>query len=499
LSEWKSLKVDFKNVITDFLTSYPYDSFEVLVIETVANSIDSGATTIQIGLRKTDNGLAYRVEDNGSGMTRKQFENNYHALALSSKTKGQGIGFAGIGAKLYLACLSSGQKIITETRQGEATLASELTLIRGEPKWRYVSGELADHGTVYTVVLDPSAALVNNGTVREMIWRHFNALLLEGKTTVLVEGEKMGPWIPKSEAKSNSTFRIRNDDYECTFWLGVKESDRAGIEVSVYGKRITAGDYFGVEYQVRGNFRKRIYGIVQANGLAPLLNTPKTDFRTQVNPQLWAAFRKQVYVRLREWLEEVGGLQQERQVSAQSELMAMELEISSVLDSIFSNPSLMKYNPFLRTRLSRTPIPSQTGAVQASLQQGAQRTEGDHRGSTEGLGVNTPGPEPGQSLHLDEEGDKPAREVQRKIRTGIQLNYRDEPENDKQSWYTPEAIVVNVGHNAFKKSERQGFFSEEQHVLRCVFFSLMEAFPPASVGDAIQDLNRFYTIWGSLS
>jgi len=485
-------------VISDFLESYPYGPFEVLVIETIANSLDSDASKVRIRIEDRPEGLSYEIEDDGRGMTRNQFENNYHALALSSKTKGQGIGFAGIGAKLYLACLSSGQSIITETRHKGQTLASELTLIKGEPKWRYLSKSLAHDGTTYRVVLDPSSALVSNETVEEIVRKHFNSMLFRGETTVFVGEKELAAWVPSNGKPMTSSFRIKESEYQCRFWLANAELERSGVEVSVFGKRIIAGDYFGTDYQIKPNFRKRVYGMVDADGLAVLLNTPKTDFRTSVNSQLWSTFRKQIYSHLKRWLEEIGALQAERKPSVQAELAALQLEITSVLDNIFKNPSLMKYNPFLRQRLARTTIPSSSGQVKASLAEGIQETLGDQRGETPGHGVNTPGSEPGSALRQEDEGREKASEVERKVRSGIKLNYAEEPENERQSWYTPEAIVINVGHPTFVKSDAQGFYSEEQHVLRCVFLTLLEAFPPQTVNEAVEDINRFYSVWGKM-
>ena len=52
-------------------------------------------------------------QDNGPGMNKEQFD-DYHIGAKPTKVKGKGIGFAGIGAKVYLAVDDSVQ-IWTET------------------------------------------------------------------------------------------------------------------------------------------------------------------------------------------------------------------------------------------------------------------------------------------------------------------------------------------------------------------------------------------------
>ena len=56
-----------------------------------------------------------RIVDNGKGMNDREFE-EYHDIAATTKTRGKGIGFAGVGVKLSLLCAKS---VITETKNGE--------------------------------------------------------------------------------------------------------------------------------------------------------------------------------------------------------------------------------------------------------------------------------------------------------------------------------------------------------------------------------------------
>jgi len=64
------------------------------------------------------------VVDDGSGMQRRDLA-RYHDVAASSKARGQGIGFAGVGIKLgLLAC----EEVLTETRRGKTHVASSWRL-----------------------------------------------------------------------------------------------------------------------------------------------------------------------------------------------------------------------------------------------------------------------------------------------------------------------------------------------------------------------------------
>jgi C4-dicarboxylate-specific signal transduction histidine kinase len=65
-----------------------------ILTEILANALDSGAN--RICLTTDSAGASLTVVDNSSGMPRHELR-RYHDLATSTKTRGQGIGFAGVG------------------------------------------------------------------------------------------------------------------------------------------------------------------------------------------------------------------------------------------------------------------------------------------------------------------------------------------------------------------------------------------------------------------
>ena len=67
----------------------------------MANSLDSGAAMIRLFTDAA--GRTLTVIDNGSGMQRRDLA-RFHNIASSTKTHGEGIGFAGVGIKLQLWC-----------------------------------------------------------------------------------------------------------------------------------------------------------------------------------------------------------------------------------------------------------------------------------------------------------------------------------------------------------------------------------------------------------
>ena len=66
---------------------------ETILTEIMANSLDSGASSIQLF---TDPAGRTLTVNNGSGMKRRELA-PFHNIAASTKTRGEGIGFAGVG------------------------------------------------------------------------------------------------------------------------------------------------------------------------------------------------------------------------------------------------------------------------------------------------------------------------------------------------------------------------------------------------------------------
>src|SRR5262245_23854736 len=102
-------RVDLHHLLEDLRDAYPGSIEETILTEIVANSLDSGATRIALAADPTQATLT--VVDDGSGMQRRELA-RYHDIAASTKTRGQGIGFAGVGIKLgLLVC----DEVFTET------------------------------------------------------------------------------------------------------------------------------------------------------------------------------------------------------------------------------------------------------------------------------------------------------------------------------------------------------------------------------------------------
>ena len=89
-------RVDLLHLLEDLRDAYPGSTEETILTETVANALDSGATTITLATDATAPALT--IVDDGAGMRRRELA-RYHDIAASAKVRGAGIGFAGVGIK----------------------------------------------------------------------------------------------------------------------------------------------------------------------------------------------------------------------------------------------------------------------------------------------------------------------------------------------------------------------------------------------------------------
>ena len=111
LSEPSPMEVDSVHLLVDLTRMYDSGT-EMVVSEAFGNAVDIKSTELQIDFGEDSDGKYIRFKNNGPPMSEKDFR-NYHVIARSSKDYGKGLGWAGIGAKLYLGSWLE-SKIITE-------------------------------------------------------------------------------------------------------------------------------------------------------------------------------------------------------------------------------------------------------------------------------------------------------------------------------------------------------------------------------------------------
>jgi len=162
-------RVDLHHLLEDLRDAYTGSLEETILTEVVANALDSGATRVRLLTAAATATLT--IIDDGRGMLRRELA-RYHDIAASTKRRGEGIGFAGVGIKLGLLVSA---EVITETRRGATHVATRWHLAsRHRAPWKWVppSGVISGRGTAVQMVLtNQLSPLLDSGWVEETLRR----------------------------------------------------------------------------------------------------------------------------------------------------------------------------------------------------------------------------------------------------------------------------------------------------------------------------------------
>jgi Histidine kinase-, DNA gyrase B-, and HSP90-like ATPase len=282
-------RVDLVHLLEDLRDAYPGALEETILTEIVANALDSGASRIRFVTDPV--GASFTAVDDGSGMRRRELA-RYHDVAASTKARGDGIGFAGVGIKLgLLVC----EEVVTESRRGKTHVASSWHLAsRHRAPWRWVPppGFVTERGTAVRLRLrNALSPLLDRGFVEASIRRHFRSLLDPAFDAVLrahyprgvrieVNGRELEPVLEDGPERAPLLLRVgRQRKPSAVGWL-VRESaplpeERRGVAVSTFGKVIKQGwEWLGVTPSVP----EQIGGLVEVPALAASLTLNKADF-----------------------------------------------------------------------------------------------------------------------------------------------------------------------------------------------------------------------------
>ena len=131
-SSAKPLPVDRVHTLENFRDMYHRTDEQVVLCEAFANAVDVFLhdkiknPKIEVTLDKLTSDVGYvNFHNNGTPMTEKQFE-KYHEISGSAKVKGGGIGFAGVGAKIWLVSELGGEIFTITGKNNSDFLASRM-------------------------------------------------------------------------------------------------------------------------------------------------------------------------------------------------------------------------------------------------------------------------------------------------------------------------------------------------------------------------------------
>jgi len=500
-------QVDFHRLLCDLFAMYPYCREEAVLVELIANALDAKASVIE--MRTNPAQRKFEMIDDGRGMTEREFK-DYHDIAVSPKIRGQGIGFAGLGAKLALELCHD---VVTETWSD---------IYRGVSRWRFEGNELVWDKREGTGLRDEDKALTHRGTrttlsllthsqilnaqdVADTVLRHYYPLLdpdlsriyREGKVhprgvRFLVNGHEVtAPSLPADAEKEVFWLRLgrRQRPAGIGYFVLAREEldeDLQGIALSTFGKVITR-EWFK-KYPRDGS---RITGIVEVPELVECLTTSKNAFiKTGSEGQKFYRYYRELQKVFGDWLLRIGKMEP----VAREPREAARLE-SLVRDILRFVPELAAF--FASRTRADVAIADQNGEAQRIAVVGAQKVHGTRGGEGEGEGVPVwPGQEPFQVPGPEDGSDVAAIVVPRTIKVGPKLAWVDAPDRAEMSWVDGDTILINSAHPAYQKAEQRGL--TEYHNLTAIATSLVILKGPESPDEVFELVNKFMTGWASV-
>ena len=516
-------RVDLLHLLEDLRDAYPGAIEETILTEIVANSLDSGATVIRITTDPA--GATITVVDDGSGMQRRELA-RYHDIAASGKTRGEGIGFAGVGIKLgLLVC----EDVLTETRRGKTHVASLWHLAsRHRAPWKWVppAGIAPERGTAVRLRLQNALSpLLDAGYVEAAVRRHFQPLLdpafapqleahYRGGVQFKLNGVALEPqhWAA-TESATLEVRLARRRKPSATGYL-VRESlplpeDRRGLAISTFGKVIKRGwDWLGVTPATPD----LVGGIIEVPALAECLTLNKGDFiRTGPRGATYLAYRRAIQqvvsARLAEWGDVRDHAEQARRRAARP----LERDLENVLVDLSDEFPLLA--TLVEHRLGgqrRLPIGRPEGPVDArallagSLHGATEAENPDERaqnaGASDEQATGDPAistvsvvAEPPPESHAVDAMLPAGRGPKRPSRYGLSIQFEARPEDPEPGRLVQSTVWINEAHPAYRRALASR--SEGYHLALAVALALAPLASESASEHAF--VTAFLSRWGA--
>ncbi len=455
-------RVDLLHLLEDLRDAYAGSLEETILTEIVANALDSGVAELRL---TSDPGAAtLDVVDDGRGMSRGELR-CYHDLGASTKIRGRGIGFAGVGIKLgLLAC----QEVVTEARRGKTHVATTWRLAsRHRAPWSWTPPPGLTH------VYPSGVTFVVNGRA-------------------LARGD-LGP--------DAASLAVRVGRQRTPSAVGYVErgpvplaTDEHGVAVSTRGKVITRGwDWLGVGPADPG----AVSGLIEVPALAECLTLNKADFiKTGPRGATYLAYRKAIQEAVTAQLAEWG--ETPASEARRGAPRRLERDLQSVLDELAGD------FPLLATLVERRAggqrllafgaaggtAPAAGGVVLTTapreepvqpeaevLPPAGVAEQGESEREPQAAGTVVPG-----DLHAPK---RPAHH-------GLRIQFESRPDDDQLGRLVESTVWVNTAHPAYRRAT--AVRADAYHVALTVAMALAPlAVEPA---DAHGFVTAFLTRWG---
>ena len=513
-------RVDLQHLLEDLRDAYPGALEETILTEVVANSLDSGATCLRL---TADSALSVlTIVDDGSGMRRRDLV-RYHDLAASTKTRGHGIGFAGVGIKLgLLVC----EDVVTETRRGKEHVASRWHLAgRHKAPWKWIppSGLVTDHGTAVQLKLHNALSPLLDegfleGTLRrqyqpllesafdEMLAAHYpngfrfevNGRVLERQPVHGVEVSKLAICLARKRKPSAVGYLARS---ESPF-----PDDQRGLAISTFGKVIKHGwDWLGITPAAPD----RMAGMIEAPALAAALTLNKGDFvRVGTRGALYLGYRKAIQEAVSQQLAYWGDVRESGDKAGRRAVRPMERDLETVLVDLAEEfPLLASLVERRAGGQKRLPIGQSSatengqGFLSASVMSGTEAVE-DGTTPPEAAQDHDEVPQPAEATQKEANPQAEStpgvavvpgpRGRSRPGHYGLSIRFESHEGDPDLGRLIESTVVVNDAHPAYRRAVASR--SEGYHIALAVALALARlAVPPAEEHDFVM---VFLARWG---
>jgi hypothetical protein len=483
-------RVDLLHLLEDLADAYPGDLHETILIEIVANALDSGATHIRVDADANDRTLT--VVDNGGGMRRADLR-RFHDVATSTKTRGEGIGFAGVGIKLGLLI---SDEVVTESKRGKDHISTTWTLTqRKRAPWRWIppAGLVTERGTAVRLRLsDPLSPLVEARFLEATIRQHFEPLLDSRFDDLLRAHYPLGI---RFVVNGRELARVASDETEVALiavrlagkrkpsaagylvrQAGTLDEDRRGVAISTYGKVIKRGwDWLGVMPAEAD----RIGGLIEAPALAASLTLNKADFlRAGPRGAAFLAYRKAIQEAVGEQLARWGDDPSEH--PAQHRRMArpierdMETVLAHMADAFPMLAMLVKLRAGGPRKLrlgSGGPADLESDTIDLFAPRPTEEESSPNEAPERAADAEPPIlPERTNERARSDVGPPGERGPRRAVRMGLTIQFESRPDDAELARLVETTIWVNDAHPAYVRAT--GSRSESYHVTLAVALAL---------------------------
>jgi len=459
--KWNPMPVNRPKLIKNITETYP-NIAEALVVESLQNAIDSSAKKIHISC---DQGRrVFRIEDDGNGMAKETFLQDYHGIAYSSKDYRKTIGFRGFGNKVYVA---SGDYVITETRS-ETFFGSSIWKLEKGFKLTDEPRTLQHNGTIVEIMGLAEEILnqLDTTQIRRIVHRHYNAKLRE--VLVYVNDEEYP--VPQKEYRLAHRKKIdisipQIPEERLVGYVGYAKADLdledQKICVAVHGKMIERTLF---ECSIPKSLRlERITGEISADFLAQSETTQRHGFRqTQLRQISWGEMRKVLNI----WLSQIERIEQEELTQEEKRFLG---KIAKTVSQI------LKQMP--------------------ELDMGVGRVRSKIGSNIDLVATKTTSPEVTTKSEEKPEKERGSPKGSRSYR-GLSLSFIDDPE-EKEIVFQSRIFRINRMHPAYLVAKREKH-TREYHVIKCIFNKLVELNPPQN-GNTLQTIfelqDKFFRSW----